>query len=65
MKLLSTLLTPAALTAFTAAQMSQPMVSENTIKIPDHVWAIVGYFGFLPLNQAVKSGGRSVGRIFD
>jgi len=26
-----------------AAQMSQPMIGENTIKISDHVWAIMGF----------------------
>ena len=25
------------------AQMSQPMVGENTTKISDHVWAIMGF----------------------
>jgi glyoxylase-like metal-dependent hydrolase (beta-lactamase superfamily II) len=44
MKSLSTLLTLAALTATSAlAQMSQPMVSENTTRISDHVWAIMGF----------------------
>src|SRR5229473_4213414 len=44
MKSLSTFLTLAALAATGAsAQMSQPMVSENTTKISDHVWAIMGF----------------------
>ena len=44
MKSLSTLLTLAALAATSAlAQMSQPRVSENTTKISDHVWAIIGF----------------------
>jgi glyoxylase-like metal-dependent hydrolase (beta-lactamase superfamily II) len=44
MKSLSTLLTLAALAATSAlAQMSQPMVSESTTKISDHVWAIMGF----------------------
>jgi hypothetical protein len=44
MKSLSTLLTLAALAATSAlAQMSQPMVSENTTRISDHVWAIMGF----------------------
>src|SRR6266478_7261726 len=44
MKSLSTFLTLAALAATSAsAQMSQPMVSENTTKISDHVWAIMGF----------------------
>jgi glyoxylase-like metal-dependent hydrolase (beta-lactamase superfamily II) len=44
MKSLSTLLTLAALAASSAfAQMSQPMVSENTIRISDHVWTIIGF----------------------
>jgi hypothetical protein len=38
------LLTLAGLTAAGAsAQMSQPMVGENTTKISDHVWAIMGF----------------------
>ena len=44
MKSLPTLLTLAALAATSAlAQMSQPMVSENTTRISDHVWAIMGF----------------------
>jgi glyoxylase-like metal-dependent hydrolase (beta-lactamase superfamily II) len=44
MKLHSTVLTVAALTAsITSAQMAQPMVSENTTQISDHVWAIMGF----------------------
>ncbi|HXM62302.1 MAG TPA: MBL fold metallo-hydrolase [Terriglobales bacterium] len=45
----------AALAATTAfAQMSQPMVSENTTKISDHVWAIMGF-----PNIAIVVGSRS------
>src|SRR6202167_6624508 len=55
MKLLSTLLMLAVLAATTAfAQMSQPMVSENTTKISDHVWAIMGF-----PNIAIVVGSRS------
>jgi glyoxylase-like metal-dependent hydrolase (beta-lactamase superfamily II) len=44
MKSLSILLTLVALAATSAlAQMSQPMVSENTTRISDHVWAIMGF----------------------
>ena len=44
MKLLSTLLMLTALATCNAfAQMSQPTVSENTTKISDHVWAIMGF----------------------
>ena len=44
MKSLSKLMALAALAATsTLAQMSQPMVSENTTKISDHVWAIMGF----------------------
>ena len=44
MKSLLTLLTVIALWATGAlAQMSQPMVSENTTRISDHVWAIMGF----------------------
>ena len=43
-KALSTLLTLAMLAATGAtAQMSQPMIGENTTKISDHVWAIMGF----------------------
>jgi glyoxylase-like metal-dependent hydrolase (beta-lactamase superfamily II) len=42
MKSLSALLTLAALAGTSAfAQMSQPMVGENTTKISDHVWTII------------------------
>jgi glyoxylase-like metal-dependent hydrolase (beta-lactamase superfamily II) len=55
MKSLSTLLTLAALAATTAlAQMSQPMVSENTTKISDHVFAIMGF-----PNIAIVVGSRA------
>jgi glyoxylase-like metal-dependent hydrolase (beta-lactamase superfamily II) len=41
---LSTLLTLVMLAATSAtAQMSQPMVGENTTRISDHVWAIMGF----------------------
>jgi glyoxylase-like metal-dependent hydrolase (beta-lactamase superfamily II) len=44
MKPFSTLLSLAALAATSAfAQMSQPMVDENTTKISEHVWAIMGF----------------------
>jgi len=44
MKSLSTPLVLAALAATSAlAQLSQPMVSENTTGISDHVWAIMGF----------------------
>ena len=43
-KALSTLLTLAMLAATGAtAQMNQPMIGENTTKISDHVWAIMGF----------------------
>jgi glyoxylase-like metal-dependent hydrolase (beta-lactamase superfamily II) len=55
MKSRSTLLTLAALAATTAlAQMSQPMVSENTTKISDHVFAIMGF-----PNIAIVVGSRA------
>jgi glyoxylase-like metal-dependent hydrolase (beta-lactamase superfamily II) len=55
MKSLSTLLTLAALAATTAlAQMTQPMVSENTTKISDHVFAIMGF-----PNIAIVVGSRA------
>jgi glyoxylase-like metal-dependent hydrolase (beta-lactamase superfamily II) len=55
MKSLSTLLTLAALAASSAfAQMSQPMVSENTTKISDHVWTIIGF-----PNIAIVVGSRA------
>src|SRR6266478_6826355 len=55
MKSLSTFLTLAALAATSAsAQMSQPMVAENTTKISDHVWAIMGF-----PNIAIVVGSRA------
>ena len=51
MKSLLILLTAAA-GAF--AQMSQPMVGENTTKISDHVWAIMGF-----PNIAIVVGSRA------
>ena len=55
MKLLSTLLTITALEAAVAfAQMNQPMVSENTTKISDHVQAIMGF-----PNIAIVIGSRA------
>ena len=55
MKSLSILLMLAALGATSApAQMSQPMVSENTTKISDHVWAIMGF-----PNIAIVVGSRA------
>src|SRR3984885_12808380 len=55
MKLLSTLLMLAVLAATTAfAQMPQPPVSENTTKISDHVWAIMGF-----PNIAIVAGDRA------
>jgi glyoxylase-like metal-dependent hydrolase (beta-lactamase superfamily II) len=52
MKSLSILLALAATGAF--AQMSQPMLSENTTKISDHVWAIMGF-----PNIAIVVGSRA------
>ncbi len=44
MKSLAIFLTLAALSAAGAfAQMSQPLVNENTTKISEHVWAIMGF----------------------
>jgi glyoxylase-like metal-dependent hydrolase (beta-lactamase superfamily II) len=44
MRSLAISLTLAALSAASAfAQMSQPLVSENTTKISEHVWAIMGF----------------------
>jgi glyoxylase-like metal-dependent hydrolase (beta-lactamase superfamily II) len=43
MKSLSTLLTLLALATNVPAQMNQPMLSENTTRISDHVWAIMGF----------------------
>jgi glyoxylase-like metal-dependent hydrolase (beta-lactamase superfamily II) len=41
---ISTLLTLGAIVSTTAlAQMSQPMIGENTTKVSDHVWAIMGF----------------------
>jgi glyoxylase-like metal-dependent hydrolase (beta-lactamase superfamily II) len=55
MKSISTLLTLAALlTASARAQMSQPMVHEETTKISDHVWAIMGF-----PNIAIVVGSRA------
>ena len=55
MKSRSTLLTLAALAATTAlAQMSQPMVGENTTKISEHVFAIMGF-----PNIAIVVGSRA------
>jgi glyoxylase-like metal-dependent hydrolase (beta-lactamase superfamily II) len=55
MKSVPTLLTLAALTAAGAwAQMSQPMVGENTTKISDHVQAIMGF-----PNIAIVVGSRA------
>jgi glyoxylase-like metal-dependent hydrolase (beta-lactamase superfamily II) len=55
MKPFSILLTLSVLTAAGAlAQMSQPMVSENTTKISDHVWAIMGF-----PNIAIVVGNRA------
>src|SRR5580700_10742890 len=47
--------TVAALTAANAfAQMAQPLVGENTTKISDHVWAIMGF-----PNIAIVAGSRA------
>ncbi len=55
MKSLSAFLALAALTATSAlAQMSQPMVAENPIKVSDHVWAIMGF-----PNIAIVVGSRA------
>jgi glyoxylase-like metal-dependent hydrolase (beta-lactamase superfamily II) len=55
MKSHSIVLTIAALTTASAfAQMGQPMVSENTTKISDHVWAIMGF-----PNIAIVVGSRA------
>src|ERR1700685_3875762 len=44
MTLRSTLLIFAALAATNSfAQMNQPTITENTTKISDHVWAIMGF----------------------
>jgi glyoxylase-like metal-dependent hydrolase (beta-lactamase superfamily II) len=50
-----TVLTVAVLTVANAfAQMAQPMVGENTTKISDHVWAIMGF-----PNIAIVVGSRA------
>src|SRR6202167_3193104 len=55
MKTLPVLLTlTALLTIHGFAQMSQPMVSEDTTKISDHVWAIMGF-----PNIAIVVGSRA------
>src|SRR6476620_6572752 len=55
MKSGSAFLVVAALAASSAwAQMSQPMVGENPIKVSDHVWAIMGW-----PNIAVVVGSRA------
>jgi len=55
MKSLTKLMALAALlTAGGSAQMSQPMVSEDTTKISDHVWAIMGF-----PNIAIVVGSRA------
>jgi len=52
---LSTLLTLVALGTTSAfAQMSQPMIGENTTKVSDHVWAIMGF-----PNIAIVVGSRA------
>lgn len=43
MKAISTLITLTAFAAGASAQMSQPLLGENTTKISDHVWAIMGF----------------------
>ncbi len=55
MKSISTLLILAVLAATsTTAQMSQPIISENTTRISDHVWAIMGF-----PNIAIVVGGHA------
>jgi glyoxylase-like metal-dependent hydrolase (beta-lactamase superfamily II) len=55
MRLHAIVLTLAALTvSTTSAQMAQPMVSENTTQISDHVWAIMGF-----PNIAIVVGSRA------
>jgi glyoxylase-like metal-dependent hydrolase (beta-lactamase superfamily II) len=57
MKSLSKLVALAALTTAGAfAQMAQPMVSENTTQISDHVWAIMGF----PNIAIVVGGGATL-----
>jgi hypothetical protein len=61
MKPLSIILRTSALAALAAAgalaQMSQPILDENTTKISDHVWAIVGF-----PNIAIVVGSRACPR---
>ena len=55
MTLRSTFLTLAAIGATsTFAQMNQPMIGENTTKVSDHVWAIMGF-----LNIAIVVGSHA------
>src|ERR1700730_17417837 len=55
MKSISTLLILAVLAATSAAaQMSQPIIGENTTRISDHVWAIMGF-----PNIAIVVGGHA------
>jgi glyoxylase-like metal-dependent hydrolase (beta-lactamase superfamily II) len=54
MKSLSILLLAGLVTANAFAQMSQPMVREDAIKISDHVWAIIGF-----PNIAIVVGSRA------
>ena len=55
MKSLSILLTLAALlTGHGLAQMNHTMVGEDTVKISDHVWAIMGF-----PNIAIVVGSRA------
>jgi hypothetical protein len=55
MRSLAMFLTLAALAAASAfAQTSQPLVSENTTQISEHVWAIMGF-----PNIAIVVGGRA------
>src|SRR5258708_37887436 len=55
MKSISTLLILAVLAATsTTAQMSQPIIGENTTRISDHVWAIMGF-----PNIAIVVGGHA------
>src|SRR5580698_6096967 len=55
MKSLLALLSALFVTALSAlAQMAQPLVSESTTKISDHVWAIMGF-----PNIAIVAGNRA------
>jgi glyoxylase-like metal-dependent hydrolase (beta-lactamase superfamily II) len=55
MKLVTKVLAPALLlTGHGLAQMSQPMLGEETVKISDHVWAIMGF-----PNIAIVVGSRA------